>query len=66
LTGRITCSLELLAELDRPVRDLRGEHLVDGWQPADLAERIATMAAHARGEIGEGPSNVNALPTRQG
>jgi NAD(P)-dependent dehydrogenase (short-subunit alcohol dehydrogenase family) len=66
LTGRITYSLELLAELDRPVRDVLGGDLVDGWQPADLAQRIATMAAHARGEIGDSPSNVNALPTRQG
>src|SRR4051794_34427212 len=36
LTGRIAFSLQLLVELRRPVRDLHGEHLVDGWQPADL------------------------------
>ena len=36
LTGRIAFSLQLLVELDRPVRDLQGEQLVEGWQPADL------------------------------
>ena len=36
LTGRIAFSLQLLAELQRPVRDLRGEELVAGWQPEDL------------------------------
>ena len=29
------------AELDRPVYDLSGVDLVDGWQPADLPARIA-------------------------
>ena len=43
LTGRIAYSLSLLAELDRPVHDLRGEHLVDGWQPADIPVRIAAQ-----------------------
>jgi NAD(P)-dependent dehydrogenase (short-subunit alcohol dehydrogenase family) len=43
LTGRVTYSLSLLEELDRPVYDLHGEHLVDGWQPADLAARIAAQ-----------------------
>ncbi|MCB0994940.1 MAG: SDR family oxidoreductase [Acidimicrobiales bacterium] len=36
LTGRIAYSLQLLVELDRPVRELDGQGLVDGWQPADL------------------------------
>jgi len=36
LTGRIAFSLQLLVELKRPVLDLHGERLVDGWQPADL------------------------------
>lgn len=45
LTGRIAYSLQLLAELDRPVRDLRGEELVEGWQPADLP---AVVAEHTR------------------
>lgn len=40
LTGRIAYSLQLLAELNRPVRDLHGRALVDGWQPADLAQII--------------------------
>ena len=36
LTGRVAYSLSLLHELDRPVRDLTGTTLVDGWQPADF------------------------------
>jgi NAD(P)-dependent dehydrogenase (short-subunit alcohol dehydrogenase family) len=40
LTGRIAYSLQLLLELDRPVHDLRGEQLVEGFQPADLPPRI--------------------------
>jgi NAD(P)-dependent dehydrogenase (short-subunit alcohol dehydrogenase family) len=48
LTGRIAYSLQLLLELQRPVYDLRGEHLVEGWQPADLPARIrADEAFHA-------------------
>ena len=44
LTGRVTDSLSLLAELGRPVFDLTGTALVEGWQPgpeldARLAER---------------------------
>lgn len=38
LTGRVTYSLPLLRELDRPVRTLDGTALVEGWQPADLDE----------------------------
>ena len=45
LTGRISYSLELLVELDQPVRDLRGDELVEGWQPADLPAVIAGHAA---------------------
>jgi NAD(P)-dependent dehydrogenase (short-subunit alcohol dehydrogenase family) len=41
LTGRIAYSLQLLVELGRPVRDLQGENLVDGWQPDDLPPIIA-------------------------
>ena len=41
LTGRIAYSLQLLVELQRPVRDLHGESLVEGWQPADLPAVIA-------------------------
>jgi NAD(P)-dependent dehydrogenase (short-subunit alcohol dehydrogenase family) len=40
-TGRIAFSLQLLVELQRAVRDLHGEGLVDGWQPADLPAVIA-------------------------
>jgi NAD(P)-dependent dehydrogenase (short-subunit alcohol dehydrogenase family) len=50
LTGRIAFSLQLLVELQRPVRDLHGEALVVGWQPADLPPVIArqeeNLAAH--------------------
>jgi NAD(P)-dependent dehydrogenase (short-subunit alcohol dehydrogenase family) len=41
MTGRLAYSLQLLLELDRPVFDLHGEHLVDGWQPQDLPNVIA-------------------------
>ena len=40
LTGRIAFSLMLLVELQRPVYDLTGTELVDGWQPADIVEAI--------------------------
>ncbi len=40
LTGRIGYSLQLLLELERPVRDLRGRELVPGWQPTDLPAAI--------------------------
>jgi NAD(P)-dependent dehydrogenase (short-subunit alcohol dehydrogenase family) len=46
LTGRIAYSLQLLWELQRPVLDLRGEHLVDGWQPDDLPAVIARQEAN--------------------
>ena len=42
-TGRVCYSLSLLSELQRPVYDLRGESLVDGWQPADIPDRIAAQ-----------------------
>jgi len=51
LTGRIAYSLQLLCELDRPVRDLAGQELVAGWQPADLP---AIIAGHARRLEGSG------------
>jgi NAD(P)-dependent dehydrogenase (short-subunit alcohol dehydrogenase family) len=40
LTGRIAYSLQLLVELDRPVYDVTGTKLVDGFQPADLPPQI--------------------------
>jgi NAD(P)-dependent dehydrogenase (short-subunit alcohol dehydrogenase family) len=40
LSGRIAFSLQLLVELDRPVYDLSGQNLMDGWQPADLVAVI--------------------------
>ncbi len=41
LTGRIAFSLQLLTELSRPVRDLQGDGLIEGWQPVDLPPIIA-------------------------
>ena len=61
LTGKVTTSLQLLVDLGRPVRSLRGEALVPGWQPADLSPRIELMRQHARGERSLGPSNVDAV-----
>ncbi len=40
LNGRIAYSLQLLTELQRPVFDLLGENLVEGWQPEDLPDII--------------------------
>lgn len=45
LTGRIARSLQLLVELDRPVHDLDGLELLDGWQPEDLPAVIDRQAA---------------------
>lgn len=48
LTARIAFSLQLLVELRRPVRDLHGESLVEGWQPADIERALERQsAAHA-------------------
>jgi NAD(P)-dependent dehydrogenase (short-subunit alcohol dehydrogenase family) len=44
LTGRVARSLELLVELDRPVRTLDGGALVEGWQPAQLPAVIRRQA----------------------
>jgi NAD(P)-dependent dehydrogenase (short-subunit alcohol dehydrogenase family) len=41
VTGRIAYSLQLLLELGRPVRDLEGVNLIEGWQPSDLSAVIA-------------------------
>jgi len=47
LTGRIAFSLQLLLEQGRPVYDLHGKDLVEGWQPADLVGVIrAQMKFH--------------------
>jgi NAD(P)-dependent dehydrogenase (short-subunit alcohol dehydrogenase family) len=46
LTGRIAFSLQLLLELRRPVLDLHGEQLVDGWQPQDLPAVIERQEAN--------------------
>jgi NAD(P)-dependent dehydrogenase (short-subunit alcohol dehydrogenase family) len=46
LTGRLAFSLQLLLELRRPVRDLAGGALVEGWQPDDLRPVIERQAAN--------------------
>jgi NAD(P)-dependent dehydrogenase (short-subunit alcohol dehydrogenase family) len=45
LNGRIAYSLQLLYERRRPVYDVAGESLVEGWQPDDLPAVIARQAA---------------------
>jgi NAD(P)-dependent dehydrogenase (short-subunit alcohol dehydrogenase family) len=45
LTARLAFSLQLLVELQRPVRDLAGRNLVDGWQPAELTAVLERQAA---------------------
>jgi NAD(P)-dependent dehydrogenase (short-subunit alcohol dehydrogenase family) len=40
MTGRIALSLQLLVELQRPVYDLSGKHLLEGWQPNDIVKAI--------------------------
>ncbi len=40
LTGQVTYSLSLLRALDRPVCDLDGTRLVEGWQPADFPTEL--------------------------
>ncbi|MYB04403.1 MAG: SDR family oxidoreductase [Acidimicrobiaceae bacterium] len=49
LTGRIAFSLQLLTELRRPVFDLLGESLVDGWQPEDLPDIISRQEQSVAG-----------------
>jgi len=49
VTGKVAFSLELLVELQRPVHDLLGRSLVEGWQPADLPARMARMRGHIEG-----------------
>jgi NAD(P)-dependent dehydrogenase (short-subunit alcohol dehydrogenase family) len=46
LTARIAYSLQLLLELRRPVLDITGQHLVEGWQPEDLPAIIARQEAN--------------------
>src|SRR3954470_13380893 len=53
LTGQITYSLALLQQLGRPVYDLHGISLLEGWQPSDLGAKIDAMTAHRRGETAD-------------
>jgi hypothetical protein len=45
LHARIAYSLDLLIELERPVYDLHGGELLEGWQPADLPSRLERQRA---------------------
>lgn len=48
LTGKVTTSLRLLVDLDRPVRTLDGKDLVPGWQPHEIdPRRIPADYLHA-------------------
>ena len=60
LTGQVTYSLALLLELQRPVYDLLGQTLVDGYQPPQLAERLERMAT-ARERQAQTPSRSDRL-----
>jgi NAD(P)-dependent dehydrogenase (short-subunit alcohol dehydrogenase family) len=59
LTGQVTTSLQLLADLQRPVYDLRGEELLEDWQPESFPPRIEKMRQHAAGEITSGQTGVD-------
>ena len=48
LTGQVTYSLELLEQLQRPVFDLAGTELRDGWQPGEMRAIIERMRQHRR------------------
>ena len=65
LTGRIAFSLQLLLELQRPVYDLDGRELVDGWQPSDLRAAIDEQAANlaSRGWIAPFDFHRRSSPT---
>jgi NAD(P)-dependent dehydrogenase (short-subunit alcohol dehydrogenase family) len=66
LTGQITTSLQLLADLQRPVYDLRGVQLLKDWQPEQLPPRIEKMRQHAAGEIAYGPTGVERVTNADG
>jgi NAD(P)-dependent dehydrogenase (short-subunit alcohol dehydrogenase family) len=61
LTGQVTTSLQLLVDLQRPVYDLRGEALLEDWQPERLPPRIEKMRRHAAGEITSGPTGLDRI-----
>jgi NAD(P)-dependent dehydrogenase (short-subunit alcohol dehydrogenase family) len=48
VTGLDTTSVELLVELDRPVRDLAGAELVPAWQPQDLVRYLHASRRRGR------------------
>ena len=54
LHARIGYSLDLLVELDRPVYTLDGETLLEGWQPADLPEKLRRQRAAVEADAGGG------------
>ena len=43
LTARVAYSLSLLVELERPVYDLHGVSLIEGWQPFDIAAKLVDV-----------------------
>jgi NAD(P)-dependent dehydrogenase (short-subunit alcohol dehydrogenase family) len=57
LTGRIAYTLQLLLELHRPVYDLTGKTLMEGWQPADLVAQIKGREAY--NATGDWPNAYN-------
>jgi NAD(P)-dependent dehydrogenase (short-subunit alcohol dehydrogenase family) len=63
LTGRIAYSLQLLLELDRPVYDLQGKELVQGWQPADLVAAIRSREEFHRGNQWPNPFDFHRVHT---
>jgi hypothetical protein len=65
LTGQVTTSLQLLVDLERPVFDLRGRGLLDGWQPEQLPDRIEKMRQHAAGEISSGSIGLDNVVNRE-
>jgi len=55
-TGRDVLSVSLLDELQRPVYDLTGTSLVEGWQPEDLPAYIARRAQPFTLELPQAPA----------
>jgi len=49
MTGRVAYSLSLLHELQRPVYDLGGRALVEGWQPGQFPTELLRAPYLARG-----------------
>ena len=50
-TGKVTYSLSLLVDLNRPVRTLDGKQLVEGWQPQEI-DRARLRPGYIRSSSG--------------